>query len=370
MSERVGIAIVGAGTIFEEHASAVAELSDRARLVAVCDVDERRLRAAASRHRIPVACSDHRRLLELDDVDLVVVCTPPNLHEPVVVEALRAGRRVVCEKPLAHSLEAADRIIDVALPLDGRLSVVHQFRYLPEVRRTVWLRDSGALGPLLFGRFHRFARFRRPGKPSRAGWWGRWDVAGGGVVMTQLIHELDLMCHLFGEPVQAWGRVATLKEAIESEDACVASVAFAGGALCSCQATMSAHRSSAGFDVIGAEGSTHAPWAFECLDRSRRAELRDAALAAVPGPPPDDRSSAHLPYIAAVLDAVEAGRPLPIGPSEARRSLELATAIYASSLGSEPIGLPIAPGDRLYRGVDRADYRAGPHLGREVVVGG
>jgi predicted dehydrogenase len=222
----------------------------------------------------------------------------------------------------------------------------------------VWLRDNGALGPLLIGRFHRFARFQRPGKAARAEWWGRWDTAGGGAVMTQLIHELDLMCHLFGRPVQAWGVVDTLREAIESEDACAGVVRFEGGAICSCQSTMSAHRSTAGFDVIGTLGSAHAPWGFECLDRARRDELRAAALEIVPDPAPESESSAHTPHMKAVLEAIEADRPLPSGPSEARGSLELATAIYASGLSQETVGLPIDQSNSCYLGVTRESYAA------------
>jgi predicted dehydrogenase len=178
------------------------------------------------------------------------------------------------------------------------------------------------------------------------------------------------MCHLFGDPVQAWGIVETLKVAIESEDACAAWATFEGGAICSCQATMSAHRSTAGFDIVGSEASVHAPGAFECLDRGHRDEIRRSALAAVPDDPSDSRSSAHTPYIAAVLDALEADRPLPIGPAEARRSLELATAIYASSLTASPVALPIDAGNRFYEGITRGDYEARPRLGRKVTVGG
>jgi predicted dehydrogenase len=185
--------------------------------------------------------------------------------------------------------------------------------------------------------------------------------------MTQLIHELDLMCLFFGPPARVWAVVDTLKEAIESEDTCAAVVQFETGAICSAQATMSAHRSSAGFDLFGTDGSAHAPWSFECLDRDRRGELRRAALAAVPDDPPDAGRSAHTPYVAAVLDALEAGEPLPSGPEQARLSLELASAIYASSLSVEAVALPLGSGHPQYHGVDVGDYAARRGGGREAV---
>jgi predicted dehydrogenase len=370
VSADAGVGIVGAGTIFEQHARALSDLSDRARVVALCEVDEARLAAAAARHSIPFACRDHRRLVERPDVDLVVVASPPRYHADIAIDALRAGKHVVCEKPLALTLDAADRVIEVARAHPGRLSVAYQFRYLPEVRRALWLRDSGLLGRLIYGRFHRFARFRRPGKPQRAPWWGRWDVAGGGALITQLIHELDLASHLFGCPLVAWGIIDTLKEEIESEDASAAMVRFAGGAIVSFQATMSAQRSSAGFDAIGTLGSAHAPWAFECLDRRRRDEVRRAALAAVPEADPARESSDHTPYLAAVLEALDAGTPLPIGPEEARTSLELTTAIYASALRGEPVALPIGRGGPGYEGISAPEYGRRPTTNGGLVVAG
>jgi predicted dehydrogenase len=366
----VRVGIVGAGGIFAQHALAIGELAGRARIVGLCELDSGRRADAAACYAIPFGCRDHRELVERRDVDLIVVCTPPSLHAPVVIDALAAGKHVICEKPLAHTLADADAIIEAARAAPGRLSVVYQFRYLPVVRRTLWLRDTGALGSLLSGRFHRFARFSRPGKPQRAGWWGRWDVAGGGAVMTQLIHELDLMGVFFGRPVQVWGTVDTLKEAIESEDVCAAVVRFQSGAICSCQSTMSAHRSTAGFELFGTAGSSHAPWSFECLDRERRASLRRAALEAVPDDPPESEPCAHTPYLSAVLDAIEAGRPLPSGPEQARVSLELATAIYASALSGEPVSLPLGGTHPQYHGVDRRSYAARGRRRPELTVAG
>jgi UDP-N-acetyl-2-amino-2-deoxyglucuronate dehydrogenase len=394
-----GVGIVGAGRVFEQHARACAELGPLARLLAIADVDETRLRSATSQHFIPFAHGDYRALLERRDIDVVAVCTPPALHERIVIDALEAGKFVMCEKPLAHSLEAADRIIAAARRYPGRLTTVFQFRCLPEVRRTRWLLEQGHLGRPLFGRFTRYARFdsprksarpgkaRKPGK-ERADWWGQWHVAGGGVVITQLIHDLDLMCHLFGKPSEVTAIIDTLKEPIESEDTCTAMIRFENGALGCCYGTMTAQRTASAFDVIGESASAHSPWAFECADRKRREQaLREVRLkypmasdpaaggfaAAVRArlrslrfrPEPstfalrasvDKATTAHTAYVRDVLDAIADGRPLPVGPQEARVSLELSTAIYASGLIGRPVALPIDRTDPCYAGLTAADY--------------
>src|SRR5262249_58972162 len=128
-----------------------------------------------------------------------------------------------CEKPLAHTLEAADRMLAVERRFPGKLSTVYQFRYLPEVQRTVWLRDHGRLGRLIFGRFSRYARFETPGRAGKPGkvrtnWWGRWGTAGGGGGMAQLVHEIDLMGHIFGPAIEGTAAIETVKEPDPPED--------------------------------------------------------------------------------------------------------------------------------------------------------
>jgi UDP-N-acetyl-2-amino-2-deoxyglucuronate dehydrogenase len=405
----LGMGIVGAGRIFEQHARAYAALG--ARLLAIADVDRAQLLKATGRSFIPYAYQDHRALLDRDDVEVVAVCTPPALHERIVVDALEAGKFVLCEKPLAHTLEAADRMLAVARRWPGKLSTVYQFRYLPEVQRAVWLRDKGRLGRLLSGRFSRYARFETPGKAGKPGkaakpakvrtdWWGRWGTAGGGAVMTQLIHEVDLMCHLFGRAIEVTADMETLKGSIESEDTCAAVVRFESGALVSCYGTMTAHRSASAFDVFAELGSVHSPWALECTDSKWRDESIRAVLAVHPLAAPRSSVpaswaaafrarlgrggahdalpvSAHTPYMAAVLDAIAEGRALPIGPEEARASLEICTAIYASALTRQPITLPLDSTHRYYSGLTTGDYdgRARPRArtaaaGTERLVSG
>jgi UDP-N-acetyl-2-amino-2-deoxyglucuronate dehydrogenase len=346
-----GVGVVGTGLIYERHARACADNPERVRLVAVADVDPERLAAAQAAWDVPAGCADHRELIARDDVDIVVVSTPPCTHEQIVVDALEAGKYVLCEKPLASTLAAADRIVDVAERHPGRLSVVHQFRYLPEVQRTLSLRDSGRLGELLVGRFSRVAKFKE-----RRAWWGAWDVAGGGAVMTQLIHELDLMCHIFGTPVEVVAMADTLRMEITSEDTCAAMVRFANGAIVSVTGTMVGHKGTHAFDVIGRDGSAHSPWTFHDLDKAAAAEVSAAAVREHPDAGKDAEIHAHTPYMTAVLDAIDAGAPLPVSAHEACAAVELCAAIYASALTGAPVALPMGPGDPYYEGVTAEDW--------------
>ena len=357
---RVGI--IGAGIIFRDHLRAFTELGDRAQVVAVADLDaERRAAAVAAAGAIEHAVADHRELLALDDVDIVTVCTPPSVHEPIVLDALRAGKIVLCEKPLAHTLEASDRIIEAARDLPGQLSVIHQYRYLPEVMRTVWMRDNGLLGRVIFGQFNRLSRFADPGKVRRE-WWGAFDVAGGGVVMTQLIHELDLMCHILGRPVEVSAIVETLKEPIPSEDTCAATVRFENGAVASIYGTMCAQHNARTFDVLGVRGSTHSPWDVRSMDEDWRAQASAAAADAVRV---HDGEGRHTGYMRAVLDALDAGAPLPVGPEDARTVVELCAAIYESGITGRPVSLPLDPASLCYAGVSPDDYE---QRGAEVIA--
>src|SRR5262245_8623480 len=356
MRERLGVGVVGAGVVFQQHAEAYAQLADRIHLVGVAEVEEAKLRQATARYGVAFGCQDYRQLLDRKDVAIVSVCTPPCAHEQVVVDALEARKYVICEKPLAHTLDAADRIRAVAARFPGKLSMTFQFRYLPDVQRTVWLRDHGRLGRLLFGRFSWYGRFQKPGRP-RMGWWGRWEVAGGGAVMTQLIHEIDLMCHILGQPVEVSAVVDTLKEPIESEDTCVATVRFRNGAIACCYSTMSAQRFGHGFDVFGALASVHHPWAVECMDEDWRRHALDDVLSTDPLTLAEP-SNPHVPYVAAVLDAIAAGQPLPIGPDDAAAALEVCAGIYAAALQGRPVSLPLDRTNRFCRGIAPGDYEA------------
>ena len=178
--------------------------------------------------------------------------------------------------------------------------------------------------------------------------------------MTQLIHEIDLMQHIFGRATEVTATIETLHETIKSEDTCAATVRFENGAMVSCQGTMTAQRSSHGFDVVGERASAHSPWSLESLDTTWRDESSHAVLEAHPltekAAAKDAGSSAHTLYLADVTAAILEKRPLPIGPEDGRASLEICTAIYASALSGRPVQLPLDNTNNCYAGLTTAFY--------------
>jgi predicted dehydrogenase len=371
-----GVGIIGAGGIFADHARGYAQLPTT-RVVGLADVDSERMRRASKDFFIPFTTTDYHQLLTRDDIDIVDICTPPNLHEEMVLAALQAGKHVLCEKPLAHSLAAADRIIAAARQYPGKLSVIYQLRYVPEIRRMLWLRDHGYLGDLQFGRFSRYGSL--PAGVSKA-WWGRWDVAGGGALMTQCIHEIDLNLHIFGPVANVTARMATLGKAIESEDTFSATLEMQSGVVVSCFCCLAGQTNySVNWDVVGSRSSAHLPWNIQTKDAPlRRNAMREALKQfpsadkrrLLPGLPGKvlakvtnklgigkrTEPSRHKAYFAEFVRAIESGSEVPVSPQESRRSLEVCAAIYTAAITRQSVSLPLAADSRFYHGITIDDY--------------
>lgn len=378
MNDIVGVGIVGTGAIFRDHFVGCQSLPALCRVVGIAEVDERRRTAATERYFIPFACEDYRELLQRHDVDVVNVCTPPHLHEEIVIAALQAGKYVVCEKPLAHTLEAADRIVEASQQSPGKLSTVFQLRYVSEFQRLLWLQEQGALGELLFGRFVRSDR--AAGYPGVSdGRWGRWKQTGGGVIITQFIHQLDLMCRLFGQPVQVSAEMATMMLPIESEDVFAGVVQFANGARVMCSSNGVAQLYENRIDVFGSEGSAHFPWRLEINDAYRKSDVQKQLERALPDKAKRPKKTLaarakrrilrqlgwggkgtvpnqHAGLFRQIFEAVKSGKPVPVPPDESRSVLELCTAIYTAAIQRRPVNLPLDRTTPFYRGVTAKAY--------------
>ena len=375
MHRQYGVGIIGAGVVSRDHVRAYQALSDRAKLIGIAEVDPGKLDRATAEFFAPAATHDYRDLLDRSDIDIIDICTPPQLHREMVEAALEAGKTVICEKPMAQNLAEADGIVALSERFPNRVSVVFQLRYLPAIQKMIWLRDSGLLGRLHLAHFRRFATFERQ-RQGVIDWWGAWDTAGGGALMTQFIHNIDLLYSLLGPAVEVTGSMDTLVGDIQSDDTIVATIRFESGAIAQCISSLAAHSDENVLDLFGDQASVHLPWRLQAKDdRVRRAMnrklLQQAPLAEKVQLPSKvsvfmekvrrrlfgtPRPSSQTPYLQAVLDALDSGGELPTQPLEARASLEICTAIYTAALTGESVPLPLDQSTPYYAGVSTQDY--------------
>lgn len=210
-------AVVGCGDVAEVHFAAIIDQED-ATLVAVCDRDPERLRIAAERFGVP-GYPDVTALLDAEQVDVVHVCTPHNEHVSVASRVLQRGVHVLLEKPLAESTAAGEQLISVASSSAAALGVCFQNRYNPTSVALKAALDSGAYGAPVGARaqvmWTRTADYYRA-RP----WRGTREGSGGGVLMNQAIHTIDLVQWLLGDVRAVHGDTATLLfgDTIEVED--------------------------------------------------------------------------------------------------------------------------------------------------------
>ena len=223
-------AVIGCGDVSVVHLQAIEKLAG-IDLVGVCDTDPARAEAAAGRAGVP-AFADHRRLLDQARPDVVHVCTPHHQHVPVAIDCLAAGAAVLVEKPVAHTVAEADRLIAAAAARPAvKAGICLQNRYNAASRAARALLRSGRLGAVLGGSatvlWHRDPDYYRA-RP----WRGQVRDSGGGVLINQAIHTLDLMQWLIGDVERVRGHAGryALDGVVDVEDTAHALLDHAGGA--------------------------------------------------------------------------------------------------------------------------------------------
>lgn len=222
------IAIVGVGLAATPHALALNDLRDEVEVVGVLGRSRERLESFADQYGFPLGES-FEAVLGDPGVDAILVLTPPHTHLDLVLQAAAAGKHVLLEKPLDISTRGAERLVHACRDAHLRLGVVFQNRFRPAVQRLAALVHGGALGPLAYAGLD--LRWWRPqsyyDEPGR----GTYARDGGGVLMTQAIHSLDLLVWLAGDVSSVTGTTATTPlHSMEAEDFATAALSFESGA--------------------------------------------------------------------------------------------------------------------------------------------
>lgn len=198
MQKQYRVCVIGCGVIAPNHIKALLE-NEQTELVGVCDVIEERARSRAAMAGCAYYTDYHKMLDELRP-DAVHLCLPHALHAPVAIDCMRAGVDVLCEKPMDASLAAAEQMKAVSIETGRRLGVIFQNRYNAENRAIRQALDSGEMGRLIS--LHGEVCWCRNEAYYRSGdWRSRYETAGGGVIINQAIHTLDLLRYFAGSPV-------------------------------------------------------------------------------------------------------------------------------------------------------------------------
>ena len=329
--DRIRVAIVGAGDIArEKHLPAVLAFADDLELVAVVDVDLDRARSLAD---VP-AYDEVDAMLRGASPDLVLVCTPPGTHRPVVAACLAAGAWAWCEKPPTLSLAEYDEL--AAMEVDGGpyVSYVFQHRFGSGAAR---LRDRlPELGTCRVGVCHTL--WFRDDDYYAVPWRGRFETEGGGPTMGHAIHQLDLMLWIVGDWTEVQAMTGTLARDIETEDVALAMLRLEGGGLVSVVNTVLSPRQTSylrfDFDAATVElehlyGYDDSHWRWTDFDKlNQRGQLDQREV----GQP-----SSHLAQLRALVASYRLKERPAASGADGRRVLELIAALYASARLGRPV---------------------------------
>ncbi len=238
MTEKMRFGIIGAGVIGPTHANAIRTLPD-AELVAVADVIPERVHKMAGTYGIH-AYTDIQEMLDKEQLDVVTVCTPSGMHGEHACMAMRSGRNVVVEKPMEIRRAAMDEMLKVQAEHKVKLAVISQHRFDAGSQQVHQLLEEEAFGKLVMGNAL-VPWWRSQGYYDSGAWRGTWELDGGGVLINQSIHSIDVLQWLMGRVKSIYAYTDTLTHHMETEDVAVAILRFANGALGTIAATTGAY---------------------------------------------------------------------------------------------------------------------------------
>lgn len=226
--KKIRFGILGCGNIGDVHIKAINDLED-GELVAICDVNPERVKKIADTYGIK-AYTSYDDMLSDDEIDAVSICTPSGMHKSQAIKGLLSDKHVIVEKPMALTVADAEEICDTAKKSNKLFSVIFQMRYSEDIQYVKKIIDNGELGNLVLCNLS-MKYWRDKSYFEASPWRGTFAMDGGGALMNQGIHGIDIMHYLLGVPRIISAKVKTLVHKIEVEDTAVAAVEYPSGAL-------------------------------------------------------------------------------------------------------------------------------------------
>ena len=349
----INVAIVGTGNIAHAHVKAYLMFPERCRIAALVDIIPEKARRMKEQYHLDAEVfGNHLDILDLD-LDLVDVCTPPYVHAEISINALKHGKNVVCEKPMAASLEECDAMLKARDESGKKLSIIAQNRFRVPIRNLKALLDSGMAGRVrhaqidsLWFRGHSYYDL----------WWrGTWEKEGGGCTLNHAVHHIDMLGWMMGMPERVTSVLAnTGHDNAEVEDLSVSVMEYPG-ALATVTASVVHHGEDQAVTFQCEKAKIAAPYSvFASQPQPNGFPLKepdedfrkraDDFLSALPPIPYE----LHAGQLDDVMHAVETGSDVAITGEDGRRTIELITAIYESGSLKKTVEMPLRPDDPFY----------------------
>lgn len=327
---KIKFGIIGCGFISNLHAYAINNI-DGARLKGVYDINVESSKSFAQKYNI----KPYKNLDELlFDTDAVCICTPSGFHKEYAVKAAQAGKHIVIEKPLALSISDCDEIIDACNKNKVISTVISQLRYSDAVKKLKYAIDKGYLGNLVSGSIS--MKYYRSPEYYKNSWKGTMALDGGGALMNQGIHGVDLLQYAMGDVKKVYGISKTLARNIEVEDTLCASLEYKSGAIGTIEATTSVYP---GFkrrlEVCGIKGSIvleEDEIIFcEFEDKSLKFETKRGTGKYSLNNPQNIAATGHIMQIADFTSCIKGNKKHFIDCEEGKKAVEIITSIYTSA---------------------------------------
>jgi predicted dehydrogenase len=329
--------IIGAGLIADFHARAIQSLGN-AKLAGVAGSNQEKVRLLAEKYNCTAFSSDDE-LVRSAAIDIVTIATPSGSHLEATVSAAKNGKHVLCEKPLEISLERIDKMIDAHARAGTKLGGIFNYRFDETIQPLKAAIENGRFGTITCASV--YVPWWRSEAYYKNSWHGTWKLDGGGALMNQAIHMIDLLQYLMGpvESLQAY--TATLGHSMEAEDTATAILRFRNNALGMIYGTTASFPGQfRRIEITGTKGTVilvengFKVWQFADQTKEDDDILRRFSGTAGGGGVSDPAAISfqlHAKNIASFIASIDESRPFEINGTEARKAVEIVLAIYESA---------------------------------------
>lgn len=334
--------IIGCGVIAPSHVQAIQE--NGLELYAACDIIKEKADSFAQKYGAKKVYYDYKEMLADPDIDIVAICTPSGLHGEMAIAAARAGKHIICEKPMEITQEKLNAVCEALKSGNAKMMCVFQRRFNEISLKVKEAIDKGMLGRILVADAY-LKYFRSREYYKSADWRATWELDGGGALMNQGIHGVDLIAWLNGGVKSLYAYTDTRFHNIEVEDTAICIVKYNNGAVGIIQCTTCVNPGqSTRFEIHGEKGSIIfddsgvKQWFIDGKDYCKN-DYKDEETGIASNPLALGPGLSHTPIYKELVDAIKNGSTPSIPPEEGKKAVEIILKIYESSKKNQEIEL-------------------------------